>query len=362
MSTPCPAPLQRDFHHEDFRAFLARFSGTADLIVTSPPYVDARTPEAYGVEKAWTAQDDRDLGDSMFAALRPGGTAFVVVGSPVRKWRKGHGTERGLEPVRWLLDLVDRVGFTCRDVLTFGRQGLVGAYTGRFRNDYEPILWLERPGGVPTFDKNPLDRPAVENKRKRTSSGRDATGEIVNIRMRGGDAIERGVARRGTVWDYGNTGKGNSAPETMEATGHPASFPLRTAEDAVACFSKPGDLVLDPFSGRGTTALACARLGRRFAGGDAGVSIKTKRPWAEVAAEVVAQLAPVPAPQPFRIGDQVCVMRHDSDAVAADTNPLPVGSEGKLWRYEPERGTRRWYVCADGEGWGWHSDAELEHV
>ena len=287
---PIVATMDRSFYREDFRDFLARFPETADLIVTSPPYVDARTPEAYGVDRPWTVQDARDLGGAMFRALRPGGTAFVVVGSPVRRWREGHGTERGLEPVRWLIDLVDRVGFTCRDVLIFGRQGLVGAYTGRFRNDFEPILWLERPGGVPSFDKNPLDRPAVENKRKHTSSGRDASGEIVNIRMRGGDAIERGVARRGTVWDYGNTGKGNSAPAEMEATEHPASYPLRLAQDAVACFSRPGDLVLDPFSGRGTTALACARLGRRFAGGDLGTA-RDGRPWADVAAELVAKLA-----------------------------------------------------------------------
>lgn len=97
----------------------------------------------------------------MFAALRPGGTAIVVVGSPVRAWRKGHATERGLEPWRWLLDLVDRVGFTCRDHLVYERLGLPGAYTGRFRNDWEPMLWLEKPGGVPTFDKGPLDTPAM---------------------------------------------------------------------------------------------------------------------------------------------------------------------------------------------------------
>ena len=76
----------------------------------------------------------------------------------------------------------------------------------------------------------------------------------------------------------------------MEAADHPAAYPLKLAEDAVACFSRVGDLVLDPFSGRGTTALACARLGRRFAGGDLGTA-RDGRPWADVAAELVAKLA-----------------------------------------------------------------------
>ncbi len=30
--------------------------------------------------------------------------------------------------------------------------------------------------------------------------------------------------------------------------------------------SRPGDLVLDPFCGSGTTGVVCARLGRRFVG------------------------------------------------------------------------------------------------
>lgn len=277
----------RDFYHEDFRTFLARFPATADLIVTSPPYVDARTPEAYGVDKPWTVQDDRDLGDAMFAALRPGGTAFVVVGAPVRKWRKGHGTERGLEPMRWLLDLVDRVGFTCRDVLIFERLGLPGAYDGRFRNDFEPILWLERPGGVPTFDKGPLDGCAVASYAGKEATSRGACGNMISKRTMSGEAAERGIKRRGTVWAYGNVGRSHSAPPAMENVGHPAAFTLKIAEDAVVCFSRAGDLVLDPFSGRGTTALACARLGRRFAGGDLGRA-RDGRPWASVAAELVA--------------------------------------------------------------------------
>lgn len=273
-----------DFYHEDFRPFLARFNASVDLIVTSPPYVDARTPEAYGVSAPWTAQDDRDLGDAMFAALRPGGTAIVVVGSPVRAWRKGHATERGLEPWRWLLDLVDRAGFTCRDHLVYERLGLPGAYTGRFRNDWEPMLWLEKPGGVPTFDKGPLDRPAVDTVRRGAVTVRHANGEM-SARVRSGDAVARGIARRGTTWQY-NVKPG--ASPGLDCAGHPAPYPLKLATDAVACFSKADDLVVDPFSGRGTTALACKRLGRRFAGGDLGLS-KSGEPWADVARALVAK-------------------------------------------------------------------------
>lgn len=273
------AGQESQFYEEDFRMFLARCrTGPADLIVTSPPYVGARTPGAYGLTAPWTPEDARELGDAMYAALRPGGTAIVVVGAPVRSWRSGHRTERGLEPVRWLLDLTDRVGFTARDVMAFERIGLPGAYAGRFRNDWEPILWLERPGGVATFDKGPLDGPAADPGRRGKASGRRDDGVVV-ARERSGDAVERGIKRRGTVWPY-NVKPG--ASPGLDDLDHPASFPITLARDAVACFSRVGDLVIDPFCGRGTVGVACRTLGRRHAGGDLGRSSKGVA-WASVA-------------------------------------------------------------------------------
>lgn len=49
---------------------------------------------------------------------------------------------------------------------------------------------------------------------------------------------------------------------------HPAAFPLRLATRVVRLFSYPGDVVLDPFLGSGTTAVAAAGLGRRWLGAE----------------------------------------------------------------------------------------------
>lgn len=47
---------------------------------------------------------------------------------------------------------------------------------------------------------------------------------------------------------------------------HPAPFPVELARRCIA--SCVGDVVLDPFSGSGTTALAAMQMGKRFIGGD----------------------------------------------------------------------------------------------
>lgn len=54
--------------------------------------------------------------------------------------------------------------------------------------------------------------------------------------------------------------------ERGDARAHPTTKPLSLMLDLVADFSDPGELVLDPFAGSGTTGVACRQLGRRFIG------------------------------------------------------------------------------------------------
>jgi len=49
-------------------------------------------------------------------------------------------------------------------------------------------------------------------------------------------------------------------------TGHQTQKPLALMELLVRLFSDPGELILDPFVGSGTTGVAAIRLGRRFLG------------------------------------------------------------------------------------------------
>jgi site-specific DNA-methyltransferase (adenine-specific) len=53
-------------------------------------------------------------------------------------------------------------------------------------------------------------------------------------------------------------------PGSTERTGYPTQKPIRLLERIVAASSRPGDLVLDPYAGSGTTGVAAARLGRRW--------------------------------------------------------------------------------------------------
>jgi DNA modification methylase len=54
--------------------------------------------------------------------------------------------------------------------------------------------------------------------------------------------------------------------ETAEPNGHPCPKPIRFWAQVVKAASKPGEKVLDPFMGSGTTGVACVKLGRSFIG------------------------------------------------------------------------------------------------
>lgn len=51
-----------------------------------------------------------------------------------------------------------------------------------------------------------------------------------------------------------------------EKTSHPGQSSLDMTERVILAFTRPGELVLDPFMGSGTTALACEKHGRRWVG------------------------------------------------------------------------------------------------
>lgn len=70
---------------------------------------------------------------------------------------------------------------------------------------------------------------------------------------------------RSAVWICNSVNANPVAPE-RDGAKHPCPKPLPLMEALVRDFTEPGELVLDPFAGSGTTGVACKRLGRRFLG------------------------------------------------------------------------------------------------
>ena len=56
--------------------------------------------------------------------------------------------------------------------------------------------------------------------------------------------------------------------ESIKGIRHPAIYPVKIVEEFLRLLTRPSDVVLDPFIGSGSTAVACKQLGRYFIGYD----------------------------------------------------------------------------------------------
>ena len=104
-------------------------------------------------------------------------------------------------------------------------------------------------------------KSATLMKKKNAKSGVSMwTGGRINADGVLHDKVFREIAADGmrhNVWPY-PTGGG--------VRDHPAVFPLALAVDVVSTWSTPGDIILDPFAGSGTTLKAAQDLGRLWVG------------------------------------------------------------------------------------------------
>lgn len=108
--------------------------------------------------------------------------------------------------------------------------------------DYIRTCIWDKVDGAPQFTG---DRPA-------------AGAEAIVVAHAAGKKRWNGGGRR-NVFRYEVNGERGDKP-------HPTTKPLPLMRELVSLFSDPGELVLDPFAGSGTTGVACRQLGRRFLG------------------------------------------------------------------------------------------------
>ena len=89
----------------------------------------------------------------------------------------------------------------------------------------------------------------------------------------------------GTAPNLQNGAKPNTIASNAraEANGHPCPKPLEWMTWLVGLCSEPGDLILDPFAGSGTTAVAAKSLGRKC------VCVEREERYCEIAAKRIAR-------------------------------------------------------------------------
>lgn len=221
---------------------------TIDLIMTSPPYDNIRSYNGFAVNLS-------EVSKEAYRVLKDGGIAVVVIQDQTKNFGKT------LSSFRLAIDWCDNAGFKLFECLIYKKYGAEGAWWNkRFRVDHEYMMVFLKGDRPAYFNKEPLKIPSKHGGKVLTGGG---------TRLTNGKRIETRAIKinpmkcRGTVWCYETTGDGSRLKHL-----HPATFPDKMPYDFIQCFCPEDGIVLDPFIGSGTTALAALCLGRKYIGID----------------------------------------------------------------------------------------------
>jgi site-specific DNA-methyltransferase (adenine-specific) len=241
-------PLNRVIHADCVEGMKQLPENCIDLVVTSPPYDSIRDYHGF-------AFDLSEVGKQIFRVLKDGGIAVMVIQDQTKNFGKT------LTTYRTIIDWCDNAGFKLFENIIYKKHGAEGGWwKTRFRVDHEymPIfLKGERPA---YFDKEPLKIPSKHAGKTMTGC---ATRLTNGTTLTSKKVVINAKKCRGTIWDYTTCGDGTRLKHE-----HPATFPDMLPRDFIQCFCPVGGIVLDPFLGSGTTALAALELERNFIGFD----------------------------------------------------------------------------------------------
>lgn len=222
---------------------------SVDLVVTSPPYCIGKAYEnPHDDIETFKAQHHRIFSD-LYRVVKPGGSVCWQVGY--------HVSEACIVPLDYIIynifisrsaNLTYPFILRNRIIWTFGH-GLNSET--RFSGRHETILWFTKGNN---FDFN-LDKVRVPQKYpgKRYYKG-PHKGEL------SGNPLGKNPS---DVWDIPNVNANH-----VEKTDHPCQFPIAIPRRLIRALTPSGGVVLDPFSGSGTTGIAAIIEERKFVGAE----------------------------------------------------------------------------------------------
>ena len=224
-----------------------------DLIVTSPPYADARKRTYGGIAPDEYVQWFSIRAEEMLRILKPSGSFVLNIKE------KAIDGQRHPYVLELILNLSKNVGFRwVEEYIWHKTTAAPGKWKYRFRDAWERIIHFTKTSDI-KMRQDAVKVPIGDWTQARMKNLSE------NDLSRQDSATNSGVGRRIAAWE----GKKTVYPSNVlhkspvaHNTGHSAAFPEWLPEFFIKLFTDAGDVVLDPFSGSGTTARVAQGLGR----------------------------------------------------------------------------------------------------
>jgi DNA modification methylase len=218
-----------------------------DLTVTSPPYDGLRAHDLLPIAKFQQAAKE------LLRVTKPGGVVVWVVQEQIRN---GSQTGTSSEQRRHFRD----IGFLLWDRLIMARHGRRNLPRGRYGMPVEEAFILSK--GKPRTVNVWQDKRNRSPARVHTFQNRHRNGQLLGVK----EVVRHNkFGTRTNIWRYA-VGLHVASEAWVRRAAHGALMPERMAEDLILSYSKPDDLVFDPFCGLATTCKLALLNHRRYLG------------------------------------------------------------------------------------------------
>ena len=208
------------------------------LVVTSPPYNIGKPYGKYSDKitlEEWKKLIN-DVTKEIYRVLKPNGSFFLNL-SPIPL-----GKDKEILPLPYIgYDILKENNFKIKNIITWTFNNMQNC-TNRLSGRYENIIWGVKDLNNYVFNLDDVRVPYItQNDKRLTGSGRNPT----------------------DVWYFDRVN--NMTKKKLELT-HPTIYPLPMIIRILKMSSNPGDTILDPFAGSGTSLVAAKILGRKAIG------------------------------------------------------------------------------------------------
>jgi DNA modification methylase len=248
--------LDRIIHGDCLNVIKTFPNECVDLIITSPPYADNRKNSYTGIPVNKYVEKFLPITDELKRVLKPQGSFVLNI-----KERAING-ERQTYVLELILEMKKQGWLWTEEYIWHKKNCYPGKWPNRFRDAWERCLHFTKQKNFKMFQKAVMV-PMGDWAQKRLVKLSDTD------RIRDESHSLSGFGKNVSNW----LGKKNVNPTNVlhlatECSNrkHSAAFPISLPIWFIKLFTEQGDVVLDPFIGSGTTALACIELDRHYIG------------------------------------------------------------------------------------------------
>jgi len=263
--------------HGDCEQVLKEFpDNSIDLIFTSPPYADQRKKTYGGISPNQYVNWFLPKAKEFLRILKPTGTFILNI-----KERVVNG-ERHTYVIELILKMREQGWVWTEEFMWHKKNSYPGKWPNRFRDSWERLLQFNKQRKFNMYQEAVMV-PVGDWAKERLAHLSETD------KIRDESKSESGFGKNVSNW----VGRDKVYPTNVIHMStecfnrsHSAAFPIPLPTWFIKLFTKIGDMVLDPFIGSGTTAVAATQLGRRYVG------IEINEEYCQIAKERLRHIQP----------------------------------------------------------------------